>query len=414
MSRILLIVPLILLLTGQLMASKVVAAAPNNLKSCYVVNRVAGNVLRWSTVKARWYAIGGGSCIRPGTLVEITEGAHLEIKTSPHLAGKDGVIAESVVYKFDHEMILRMAPSSFRRMQVQRQFVDQTDLQVDRKTKLDHIFVDIKDAWQQTSMLLTRRNKQAASSVATDITAAIQAKKLQVIYPGADVMIYRDFYPSRVNVLWRDDSSGTREYQIYLWKKNSQKVEPVATTKGDFYQLPINAPSSYYIQVTSLDGVYQSIPHLIHVVNQLEMVLSEKTGMPINTESIKVESPAENFVMVTPHKLREIDFSWKIDLAGDDDSATRVDYKVTIQQKGDSGAIIEKNVIASELAVPLAVGKYSWWVEATLRHSDGKITKLPSSKRDLTIVSAEGSSKDLVLQKILADKTFNSGVIYLE
>ena len=414
MRRFFCLAPLILLLTSQPMAGEPVAATPNLLKSCYMVKNVAGNVFRWSVTKARWYAIGKGFCIRQGTLVEVTEGAHLEIRSSPHLVAKYGLPAESVVYKFDREMILRMTPDSFRRMQVKRQFVDQSDLQVDRKTKLDHIFVDIKDAWQQTSMFLTRRNKQAGSSVVTDITAAISSKKLQVVYPGSDTMIYRDFYPSRINVMWVDDSPGTRDYQIYLWKKNSQRVEPVAATKGDFYQLPVGSQGSYYIQVTSLDGVYQSIPHLIHVVNRLEMVLSEKTGMPVAKERLDVEKPAENFVMVTQRKQGEIDFSWKIGLAGDEDPATRIDYKLSIQQKDNPAAVIEKELTEAMMAVPLKAGKYVWWVDATLHHPGGIATKLPSPRRDLTIVSTAGSSKDQVLQKILTDKTFNSGVIYLE
>jgi hypothetical protein len=364
-----------------LFASLVLAS---NNRQMYQILDSAGAVLSRSPAAAKWHQIKTGDTVLEGDIVQVSVGATVSIRAVANRRVA-GLQAESAIATIRTPTIFRVGADMQRKIRLSQFFLSQAPNLPKEKAKVTPgslLFLD--EAFERLSLVLNRYPAQpevAATELAKlekkGMDLALKSKPLRILSPKSNTIIMAYQLPIEQRIVWTPAKREAAVYKIYAWQIHDQKGEPRAITKNTSYTLNFEKSGSYYVQVMTTDGDWQSVAHAIHVVPSEFLSHNSKIETPTGADQplvYEIDYPPVTFTQYTAEGKTTLDFIWR-----------RVDPKL----KGPDTLILTKvggkpkripAMVTGIENIKLEPGVYNWYVETI----QGK-RKFYSDQRTITI-----------------------------
>ena len=358
------------------LASECLLARGNELGSrkgvaFYEVKSVSGDVWRRAPFDYRWYPVEANFRIPEGHLLQTWDGARVKLLYHPAVGAKAGLEGDLTLTIVD-PIVIRLQQGILRQIALTRYFSETLPVLSQLQMQQPKQGFSLRDAWAKVSALglggggkipgAGKKNQTYKDGV----ESSIAQQKIKILVPHDPLVVHSTFFPTTVTVRWKPITDKKAHYLVYLWGASKARPSPVGEGRFDRYQLNIPAPGEYLIQVTSLDGVWQSQAQHITVVfdsgsamaNQAE----KRSESASNKTLLQLVYPTDNHqILVTQESIEET-FRWD-DLV----DAQNVTYEFILREgRGEK----EWRTRTKEpfTRQKLKIGTYIWSVEASIRN----------------------------------------------
>lgn len=419
----------------------------------YQVIRVQGVVLTREPLEPVWVPVKKGMYLKEGQLIQTTEGASIALEgdgfteefNSGGLAGshrqETAAIRRKAVLKIATPMIVRVQRDLYRKVKVARYFIEDVPAMATLHRPKTSPLLSLADAWNRVAIQV-KGGRGGKSSLLKlhdredeGVDLETKGQKIQLLSPPREALMRTARLPLELQLAWSRPTAEVKSYLIYLWKSDAERPAPMAQTDLDYYSILIPSLGEFLVQITSLDGTWQTEAHSVRVVSSdiKNISSANRANQTPVSGSIRAIYPPKNLTLLTPYGLNingvedavekmTVLFQWRLEGVV---NATEYDL-VVVDANGRERIRISTNAMRQSVSLP--AGEYSWWVEAPVATLTGSMqeqtslsigsrppsseARLRSESRQLSIVTGPkpGDREQWVRDRINEEKP---GTIYL-
>jgi hypothetical protein len=353
----------------------------------FSVRQVEGGAWAFNVKTATWVKLRRGARIPGGVLIQVAPAAAVSFKSAPRRGAPE---VELTVKK---PMIFRLSPAAMRRLTVD-EFMLSTAPTPAAAAASDaapqspsSLFENLGEAWSRTAATLYRftglPDRAPPPPVPFDAAAvAVQARPLRLTFPNDGATLVTENMPMRVRIAWDLPPRQPDPYDVYLWKTDALKGEPIGRTAGDHYSVQLSGAGDYFVQVATPGGAWQSKPHKVHLLPFLRDRDREdlaRSGRERDA-GVSLRFPPPAFALVTDTFPQDVDFRWR---AAAKSAAGRLFELVVVDAAGR--VVATRTATTEAAAIPLpAPGNYTWFVRIKNRTAESPAGE--SGKRNLSLL----------------------------
>jgi hypothetical protein len=379
----------------------------------YRAQRVHGVVLARFPHATGWYPVRDGSDLFEGQMIQVTNGGSVTLAERFRRAS-GAFTGDRSQLTLTQPIVARLSADLLREVRVSTFFVDQVPTAPKGKAPITDIPLDLADAWERFAAVLTGTPPpqvplaELSELERQGMAMGVSAKKLRLLTPVTNSLVQSAAWPAETKVAWARPIGAPRRYLLYVWKAGAARGAPQATTRKEFFTIKIAQPGSYFVQVTTTDGAWQSPAHAIHAltIESLEKQV-DAHRQPVRLFDLSLAFPPDRFFQVQGQSAPATTlFAWKSASAA---PGTHFVLKVT----KDSGAVVSETRTEGQSALlKLVPGRYLWSVTCVE-------SRLQSERRKLEIVDPRATrttgEKRRLIQKLLSEEkhatvSFDSGL----
>jgi hypothetical protein len=386
----------------------------------YRITDVEGAAYSWEPWSDRWERLEAGSELHEGTLVQVTDGGRIAVAV-PQVAEGAEIGTGSSIVRFTAPAVVRLDEGFLRKVKLSSYFVPMLPSGADGKMETDDgpvkpMLHTLDEAWNRFIAVLAHMDVMAlppprlpAEDKSGETEWVSKLKPVAIVTPTDKAIVVADHMPASIKVLWRKPKGTDLEYGVHFWSANEPRKGPLATTKLDYYTLPITKEGRYFIQIASTDGNWQSKAHSLHIALPLTLStkpvpFSKAIGEAVNP-SLKPNPrfPVRNFVFVAKKLPAAISFQW--DYAERSTAREANDTLVITDAQGRER--VRKPVEGNTAALAFSgVGEYKWFVERKVGTAEA-FKKYISDPMPFQVIQRQGNGLGLLTAQ-------SYGVFYFE
>lgn len=379
------------------------------------VKEVTGDVLAWLPWASAWQKINEDTVLWESTLVQVRPRASITFTLAAE-AGFDGLRADSVEITLKTPTVTRLESGVLRKVALNNFFVPQIPDIQEGAPSTTMMFKKLNEAWDRFAALVVQGQvKQkwidAAEREPNDEDASMKAKskKIRILTPKNEMMALSEQFPVELTILWQKLDEPGLSYDVMVWKLDEPRRPPLAVTRFDYHYAKLFSEGTYYIQVGTSDGRYQSAVHQVHVSLPLQGRKNENGAASAKPNApLSLLLPPNHFSMRTRTIPATVTFSWERALGKREQR-----YQVVITDLAGK-EVVRKSTTERLLRLRLPnAGEYRWYVEAepdqATSYKAGK--KVFSETRLLTIDASGPSATDPYVDFLLKR---HEGLLYAE
>lgn len=396
--------------------SSFVSADPG-FREIYEVKAAAGQVLTRTPNGSHWQALKLGDRIPEGQLIQVAPSARLVLNKIIQ-SGKDvgGLAAHDASLIISSPLLGRVGPDLLKTVSLSQHFIKELPNLVADKEAVNSPPQFWDEAWQRLALLLSRQGAPKATLAALGMTElekqgvalAVSSKRLRILAPAADSIIVADTLPIELRIAWSDADEDEPNYQIFIWPRTAERgTIPFALSPVSHYSATLPARGSFFIQVVTRDGRWQSIPQLLHVsprealdVERLaEKIVLNEIDAKSDAKLIDMDFPPEAYTYGSRGNVGKLSFYWH-GVRDGNLTATSTETLV-IQSESDGVAEVRIDSVVRRIDdVVLPSGDYRWFVMTKFKDGD-KTREFRSASRRLSVKSTAGTGKKALLDQAL-------------
>jgi hypothetical protein len=339
--------------------------------SHYVVQRSGGTVLTRGFMNYEWKSVRDGQKIPEGNLLQTFEGAFIDLKYHPMGGSKDTSDAE-LTLKISIPTVVRLLPGILRKVSITQNFFQTLPSIAGLQLSLSKDELSLKNAWSKvTAQVASRMSAKVPleswgkkDQFGDGIQSSIQAKKIEILTPYSPLTLRLSSFPHEVMVRWKTTASKQRSNFIYLWPVGRPRPAPVAETRQNQYTLALPLPGTYFMQVASRDGSWQSEVQVIEAIHEnLEKIATRGNHKKYknNYYSLHGSYPPNSHEILTSQGLATEFFRWDTD----EDASEMVYEWVLVYRDGREARRVVSDQKYTRQEIP--PGFYDWFVEAHVK-----------------------------------------------
>jgi hypothetical protein len=356
----------------------------------FQVRELTGTVWTRGPNHARWQRSWEGQLLTEGQLIQVTRGAAVTlIEATPNKLAQE--LGERIQIRFTQPLIARISPDMLRSVRVSTYFVEDRGGLVADSMKIVDVKMALSDAWQRLTAVATGRIARVSKTTLVDlakdgVALGSAARKLTMLAPVTNAVVESREWPVDIKVVWRHPEKQRLKYLVYCWPAGSPRGGPVGTTDRDFFTVQVLKAGVYLTQITSGDGSWQSPAHVVHaIVPQKSLSAKVKGGTVYShtkTEILRASYPPDNTTLIRGNEHSGVVFVWEADSLRSSDA-------IVLNILAANGQLIhEEQSRANQVTVPLAPGRYRWYISTNQGGSR-------STQRSLVITGREALSGNL-------------------
>jgi hypothetical protein len=193
-----------------------------------------------------------------------------------------------------------------------------------------------------------------------DAEVAVRSRKIQMFTPSDGAVGIADQFPFETTVTWEKIPESDAAYEVAVWKANSTKGAPLGVTREDYYTVKFPEPGSYFIQISALDGRWQSNVHRMEIsTSEAQLAASAGAAPPMNSPLI-LSLPPDDFTLVAIQVPNLFHFRWERPARG----FPKREYEFVVADRSGK-EIYRKKTGQEDTTFPVpSRGDYQWYVEA--------------------------------------------------
>jgi hypothetical protein len=251
--------------------------APRRPAATYVIDHVTEGALAWIPWRGDWTPLAEGGDLPVGSLVQCLRPTTLRM----HVQGRT---TDEIEAPFNLTLagpgMFRVYPDLARRIRlVESVDVDSGDVaDAGRATghKTEEPVFELEDAWKReggVGMFLRDLKKMAEQlkplafrppTSSAPMAMRNMVGELVIGYPKDGLVFFRGKGEPRSTIIstW-SVASPTEEtpwVEVYMWKRDTERGQPVMTTNAKAVPLTLTEPGGYFLQMSSPDRRFQSKP----------------------------------------------------------------------------------------------------------------------------------------------------------
>lgn len=392
---------------AQLRAAPQTALAPQT----FLVKSVSGDVYVWGHQLSRWLTVRSGAELQRGSLIQVSHGATVSLESRSGL-GFRGVKSGRTVFTINTPLVMRLDEHSLRPVEMDKRFLipdpsaGEEPNTSEPKSLLSRF--DLSDAWTRIAAMMTRGGRHGEKDdqqiMRSDLSIAVAAKRLTLLAPQPDALIYSPGRPVDLRVIWKSVTEKDATYFVYLWKTNEDRSAPLVKTKGDYHTVSVRDEGRYFVQVTTADGEWQSPAHLVYVHRKLPSGLAFEEGLAATEPQIRLVFPPNDFIAMTPRDDRGPQDVLTLAWQGRIPNRSEVTYNVVVLDTTSGKTLIERKTDKDRITVDLPAGHYSWRVSTSIEDK----SSITTPSRSFEVFSANQKNAAGMLKTLLSHR--ESGV----
>jgi hypothetical protein len=237
----------------------------------------------------------------------------------------------------------------------------------------------------------------------------VSAKRLRLLAPVANTVVQSADWPIEMKVVWLrpKDAPKTMRFQVRAWRAGDARGAPVAETRQDFYSVKLKRAGTYFVQVTSADGRWQSAAHAVHALEPMARRVAGVVGrtgvIDVSATPLALVSPPERFMAVGKTASETIFFAWDLKSTG-----TSSEFELLVENVDTGKEARRIKTTSSQATIALPPGRYRWSVvfpaasfrsaERSLDVVDPSLTRTSADRRELMRgLIRDGKSATVVL-----------------
>jgi hypothetical protein len=355
----------------------------------YRIRKVQGVVLTRTPTSARWLAVREGTIILEDQIIQVTKDASVTIEehTSRKAAGMDKDRFQITLMK---PIVTRLTRDLLRQVHLSTFFVERPAIPTAPAGKeVKDVAASLNEAWERlVAMVTSIPPAEAPPPDLRDLerqgmALAVSAKKIHIVSPSMNTVVQSSDWPTELKVIWtKPKPAPSMRYFIYAWSAGTQRGSPVGETREDFHTIKLQRAGTYFVQVISVDGAWQSTAQAIHAVAPLGQSMPRSAQEPVVqkiSESLLLRYPPDGFVLASQASPTAMTLHWEA-------PATWKTPDFEIKVADDSGNVVQLlRSQTKEVTLDLRPGRFVWSV--TLLGSN-----IRSVQRRFEIVSPELST----------------------
>ena len=384
------------------------AAAEHALSgTIFRVLRIQGSAYARSPNSANWRAVTKGQQLHTGDLLQATSGCTVQVRQQQ--AGGSWAHKMRVAHNghltlvLDSPMIIRLGSDAIRSLHLTKRFLNKLPPLPPAPANESALLSTWNDAWHRVAALVANPDSEALSELQLQklqkqgAAVAQSAKRINLVSPTIGVLLHGPL-PVSVRLVWEEPIPPPGDSKIYVWPARAARGEPVAMTRASFYRLNIPAVGSYFVQVTGLDGRYQSEARMIHVSGSVAESDRPVNGLRVERlhEELNVQFPPDRYIMVPSVQnapMKQITVSADF-YASDTRPLESASYALILEDQ--RGRVVQRHPLRRPTAtLRLTPGDYLWSFERQALGSDGKLQVGRTERRHLKIMAPEATSTQI-------------------
>ena len=221
----------------------------------FVIKDVRGQVLFWQPWSAKWRPVQKGQRILENSLIQVEEGSDFVFEALPpkgkHLKG---LKAEKYVVQVREPMVFRLTDGIFRKISFNPIFIEQLP-ELQTKADQKEAPLSFKEAWERLVAVVNGKVPlDQAMTQDKGVALGVKSKEIKLFMPPKDSVFLVKSFPMKLDMQWQAVPEDGVEYEVTLWKKGTEKKNPVAVTKRTQQTVKIKEEGSYMYQISSSDG----------------------------------------------------------------------------------------------------------------------------------------------------------------
>lgn len=343
--------------------------APTAAAIDFEVKSRTGPVSRYSLKKGAFEQIEPGQIIGYGTLIHVGEGGKVKFEATENSSYETDDIK---VLELNTPGVIRL-PSHLRKTEAEEYALKDMAKGGNGAQPTEKPILDFKQAWQRLTAVLTlpaekkKLPKVAKEIFELDINTAGYLGKIAWQYPLGDLTVFSRAYPKNLEIFWRSEKIHGGKYRVYFWPINKSRAPAVDRVLSDRYNLSIPSDGSYYLQVTSLDGMYRTPKLIIHAAAPGKNGNGEAPSKVSTLVNLKTHAgemlPPDNFVIFGKAKETPLTFSWKFPEVPGSPLPNEYEFVLTNSKSGKN--LFKHKTKATSMSISLPEhGDYEWQVTA--------------------------------------------------
>lgn len=378
---------------------------PKEKRHRFFVRSLTGRVVYRYQLTGKWRNLRRGMVLPYGITLQLKAGSALKLDFF-NLQNEKWMVRK-LNLTFKEPVNIRVTEQLIRNVSLESFFVDSAPKisgDIAKDANQESMLFNLFDwAWQRSVLFVSpdQVDDDISGGLVKDYTPpsslAVIADQIQLSVPShGDLKLFLgDYYD--FNVRWTHPPKyRKRQYHIYLWSKNEDRPEPIATVESDQYSIPIKKPGSYYVQVTSTDALFQSKANLVHISNDLRHLKGDQDQKK-NLSGIRLKTPVDQSIFFTKNPTFEQIFQWEVSdkydimglvlkLKNLSLHGRKHPLKKGLPEKKRVGKThtLPINENQQQTIAKLLPGTYTWWLEAAINDGidqEGKV-KIKRSSTD--------------------------------
>ncbi len=379
----------------------------------FKVLKVEGSVLTRAATSARWYQVREGRFLPEGQLIQVTANASITVENRYNLKAA-GVGADRLQLTLTKPIVTRLSSDLLREVKLSTFFVDQVNAVAPPTAEIFPPPLTLKEAWTKLVAMVSNIPPPDLPQISLaelerqGMALGASAKRIRLFAPTANSVVQSAEWPLEVKMVWDNPKRAPMKFYIYTWPSNSPRPAPVAATRQDFHSIKIPRPGTYFVQVMSDDGIWQSDAVAIHALVPLDQNVA---AGGVNASELKSKAaltlryPPDQFVVASQRSPLAMTVSWNFETSGPNPF-----FEASVKDSlGKLVRVIKTK--ATEASINLDPGRYVWSVAVVgtnfrttnrqfeiLRPEESSSTirrrqlvrRLISTGHDLTVILDEG------------------------
>lgn len=334
------------------------AAAP-----LYTARHVQGVVLTRAPNAPRWRAVAEGARLVEGQIIQVTSGAAVTIET--RIQGKAlGLKGDRAQLTLTKPIVARLTSDLLRQVKLSPFFTTKAPAAEPAAAPVADAPLALKDAWERVAAILTgippaeAPSPNLAELEREGMALGVSARRLRILVPMSNSVLQTSDWPAELKVVWVRPPGAPRRYLVYAWNAGSARGSPRALSRREFHTVKLDHPGTYFIQVTTADGAWQSPAHVVHAMppGASQTTSDNDLSRVETTASVTLVYPPEDFILSPQASTGAVTFTWALATPW---SAPSCILKVS-QEAGPEVRELRTSATVASLTLP--PGRYIWTV----------------------------------------------------
>lgn len=330
---------------------------------------VRGTVQAMYPWSPTWSPVTEGELLPFGTLIQVFADGRISLMSFKQ-PGAGALDEAPLDLMFANLTMIRLDEGLVRKSSVKRMYFDSAKQLANAQDDSDP-GITMSDAWNKVAAYLPGVKQGGTIGLGPDgmPIANERIRTIKLLRPTDSHDITPYTLPVDFRIIWKEVPDKNLRYEVSLWRTDEMQAVPVGTTRLSSYLTHVDDYGSYFVQVRSTDGRYESEPHRLTVrppVSKNAMRnLHKRYEFPPGEPKIVASAPAPDLDLWSKNATVRIDFSWSLQVPVTEKPL----YELTVRNSKDEALTLRTS--KGFAALNLAPESYRWEVKSVGMVDDG-------------------------------------------
>lgn len=371
----------------------------------FEVREATGKSLVWEPWASAWQPVAKGDRLWERTLVQVTPGASLRMSLETGGDKVEITLDKPIVVRLDEDVLRRITLSPF--------FASDLPEKIPDGPVTTLAYKSISEAWDRFSYLLSKTGMKPdwlrkPAALEPDASLAIKPKRIVIRTPVDGSTVVADKVPHEIRVSWLPVPDPAARYEVRVWRFDENRPGPEAFTRGDHQFVKVRLEGMHFIQVSTVDGKWQSGLQRVFVALPIGGRISRAVPPNLIT-NILLRLPPRNFTYFASAFPVTVGFEWQ----PPSPLISGQTFLLKVMDANDR-LLMQKELKETTYTVKFAKpGAFKWSVQSSYVSKMGETVQNTSETRTLNLesVSRLYSGRDPVRDALMGK---SSAFLYLE